>query len=125
MILAVVVGLGGAFGAVSRYLVDGAVQDRSSGPLPFGTISVNLIGSFVMGLVVGLFVFSGFHHAWVAVVGTGFCGGLTTWSSASFETIRLFEERQIRAGLVTAVGGFVLSFALAGAGFLLAYGIGR
>jgi CrcB protein len=125
VILAVVVGIGGSLGAVSRYLVDGTVQDRSTGPLPLGTLTVNLVGSLVMGFVTGLFVFAGISHKWVAVVGTGFCGGLTTWSAASWETVRLMEEREWTSALVTAFGGLVASCLMAGVGFLLAYAIGR
>jgi len=124
MILALVVGLGGSCGAVGRYLLDGAVQDRSSGPLPTGTLTVNLAGSLVMGFVTGLFVFVGVSHQWVAVIGTGFCGGLTTWSAASWETVRLVEEREWSAAAITAVGSLVAGCLFAAAGFLLAYGIG-
>ena len=125
MILAMVVGLGGSLGAVSRYLVDGAVQDRSSGSLPLGTLTVNLVGSLVMGFVTGLFVFAGISHEWVAVVGTGFCGGLTTWSAASWETVRLLEEKEWSIAFVTAVVGLVTCCLCAGAGFLIAYGVGH
>jgi fluoride exporter len=124
VILALVVGLGGSVGAVGRYLVDGAVQDRSSGSLPLGTLTVNMAGSLVIGLVTGLFVFAGVSHQWVAVIGTGFCGGLTTWSAASWETVRLLEEREWSSAFVTAVVGFVGSCVFAGAGFALAYAIG-
>jgi fluoride exporter len=124
VILALVVGLGGSVGAVSRYLVDGTVQDRSSGSLPMGTLTVNLAGSLVMGFVTGLFVFAGVSHQWVAVVGTGFCGGLTTWSAASWETERLLEEREWSSAFVTGVVGLVGSCLFAGAGFLIAYAIG-
>ncbi len=125
MILALVVGIGGSLGAMSRYMVDGTIQDRSRGSLPFGTLTVNLAGSLVMGFVTGLFVFAGIAHEWVAVIGTGFCGGLTTWSAASWETVRLVEEREWSAAVVTALGGLVASCLMAGMGFLLAYAIGR
>jgi fluoride exporter len=124
MILALVVGLGGSAGAVTRYLVDGAVQDRTSGSLPIGTLTVNLAGSLVMGFVVGVFVFAGVSHEWVAVIGTGFCGGLTTWSAASWETVLLIEEREWTSAAVIAVGSLVVGCLFAAAGFLLAYGIG-
>jgi CrcB protein len=125
VILALVVGIGGSLGAMSRYMVDGTIQDRSTGSLPVGTLTVNLAGSVVMGFVTGLFVFAGISHEWVAVIGTGFCGGLTTWSAASWETVRLIEERELSSAVVTALGGLVASCLMAGAGFLLAYAIGR
>jgi fluoride exporter len=125
VILALVVGVGGSLGAMSRYMVDGTIQDRSTGSLPFGTLTVNLAGSLVMGFVTGLFVFAGISHEWVAVIGTGFCGGLTTWSAASWETVRLIEERDWSCAVVTALGGLVASCLMAGVGFLLAYAIVR
>lgn len=116
MILTLVVGCAGAIGAVSRYLIDGAVQDRSRGVLPIGTITVNVIGSLVMGIVTGVVLFHGGSETARTIVGTGFCGGLTTWATASWETVRLIEEDEFAAGLVNSVGGMAVSVAAAGAG---------
>lgn len=115
-----VVGLAGAAGAVARYLIDGTVQDRARGVLPFGTLTVNVIGSVLMGLVTGIVLFHGTGDTARAIVGTGFCGGLTTWSAASWETLRLVEEDQPAAALLTAIGGMAASVAAAGCGMLLA-----
>jgi CrcB protein len=90
--VALAVALAGGAGAVARYLVDGAVQDRTSGLFPFGTMTVNVIGSLILGLIAGSFIHHGLSGHVRAVVGTGFCGGLTTWSTASWETVRLAEE---------------------------------
>ena len=119
MILALVVGAAGALGAVARYLVDGFVQDRTSGVLPYGTLTVNVVGSLVMGLVTGIVLFHGVGARAEAVVGTGFCGGLTTWSACSWESVRLLEERQHSAALLTAVGGLAASLAAAAIGLSL------
>lgn len=117
--LAVAVGLAGGAGAVARYLVDGSIQARTRGVLPLGTLTVNVAGSLVMGFVTGLLLFHGIVKAPLAVVGTGFCGGLTTWSTASWETVRLLEEDETRAALVNAVGGMTASVIAAGCGLLL------
>lgn len=90
--IALAVGLAGAAGAVARYLIDGAVQDRTSGLFPYGTATVNVAGSFVLGLVTGLALHLPGSSDLHVVVGAGFCGGLTTWSAASWETLRLAEE---------------------------------
>src|SRR5207237_7875961 len=87
--LAIVVGLAGAAGAVARYLLDGAVQDRTAGPFPFGTLTVNVVGSLVLGVLAGLALDHTGSSAVRTVLGAGFCGGLTTWSTASWETVRL------------------------------------
>lgn len=57
MILALAVGFAGALGAVSRYIMDGAIQDRTRGVLPLGTLAVNVIGSLVIGLAAGIVLF--------------------------------------------------------------------
>ena len=117
--LAIVVGLSGALGAVARYLIDGAVQDRTSGPFPFGTLTVNVIGSFVLGVLAGFAL----HHANTAsaktIIGTGFCGGLTTWSTASWETVRLIEEEVSSTAIRFTVANLAVSMAAAGLGLLL------
>ena len=107
--LAALVALCGGVGAVGRYALDSAVQRRVRRPTPFGTISVNVTGSFVLGVITGLVVH---HHLSVdveRVIGVGFCGGLTTFSTASFETVRLLRERLPLAAFTAAVGGVTLS----------------
>jgi CrcB protein len=119
VILALTVGLAGAAGAVARYLVDGAVQDRTSGDLPYGTLTVNMIGSLILGVVVGL---SLDHHGLAtirAVVGTGLCGGMTTWSTAAWESVRLAEEDSAAAAARFTVVNLGASLAAAALGLLL------
>ncbi|HWU21342.1 MAG TPA: fluoride efflux transporter CrcB [Nocardioides sp.] len=82
--------LGGAIGAPARYLTDVMIQSRNRAPMPWGTLAVNLVGSSVLGLVGGAAPSAGF----AALVGTGFCGALTTYSTFGFETVRLLEERK-------------------------------
>jgi CrcB protein len=118
--LAVVVGVAGAVGAVARYMLDGAVQDRTSGMLPLGTMTVNVVGSLVMGFVTGLVLFHGVIHVPATVVGTGFCGGLTTWSTASWETVLLARDGAAPAAVINAVGGVAASLVAAACGLLVA-----
>lgn len=83
--------VGAMIGAPTRYLVDRAVQTRHRSPMPWGTMSVNIAGSLLLGLIVGLDV----HRSLPAVVtlglGVGFCGSLTTFSTFGYETLRLVE----------------------------------
>lgn len=119
MILALAVCTGGALGSVGRYLVDGAVQDRIGDRVPFGTVLVNLVGSLVLGLIAGVALRHSDVATTRAIVGTGFCGGLTTWSSATWETVRLAEERSGRVAAAFTVANLLGSFAAGSIGLLL------
>jgi CrcB protein len=111
---------GAVFGAPARYLTDRWVQARHDSVFPWGTFAVNVAGSFVLGVVTG----SGEIPAKVQLlVGTGFCGALTTYSTFSFETLRLAEDGagfyavanvvgSIAAGLGAAFSGAAVASAL-------------
>ena len=91
MLIALLV-LGGAVGAPARYLVDGVVQSRSRGVAPWGTFVINVSGSFVLGVVTGAVLYHGLGPLPKTALGTGFCGAYTTFSTFSYETVRLLEE---------------------------------
>jgi CrcB protein len=121
MAVAIAVGLAGALGAVARYLLDGAVQDRTSGLFPFGTLTVNLVGSFLLGVVAGLVLRHGVTSTVESVVGAGFCGGLTTWSTASWEAVRLAEEDSLATALRYTLVNLFGSLAAAAGGLALVW----
>lgn len=88
--------LGAALGAPARYLVDRWVQGRHDSVFPWGTLAVNVAGSLLLGLVLGLAA-GGVLPAWVVpAVGTGFCGALTTYSTFGYETVRLARDGSAR-----------------------------
>lgn len=106
--------LGAALGAPSRWLLDQAIQSRHRGVFPLGTLLINVLGSFTLGVLLGSH-FDGSAGAWlVALAGTGFCGGFTTFSTFGYETVRLAEEGDYRAAAIN-VGASV------GVGLLAAY----
>lgn len=124
---ALLVALGGAFGAPLRYVVDLVVTARFAGrrtrALPWGTWTVNVAGSLVLGLVAGAVA----HGAptWLAtLVGTGFCGALTTFSTFSFETVRLAEDGRWSAAAGNVVGSVVAGLAASAGGYALAAALG-
>jgi CrcB protein len=95
---------GGAVGAPLRYLTDLVVSSRHDSVFPWGTFAVNVVGSLVLGGVGGAVAGAGAPTWLTTLVGTGFCGGLTTFSTFGFETVRLVEDGSwVAAGLnVTA-----------------------
>lgn len=107
----------GGLGAVARFVIDGLVRERTSGALPWGTIAINVSGSFLLGLLTGLVAARALPAEWQLVAGTGFLGGYTTFSTASLETVRLLQEHRWAAGLVTGLGVVVCATAAAGLGW--------
>jgi CrcB protein len=108
--------LGGAVGAPARYLVDGFVQRRARGVFPWGTLAINVSGSFVLGLVTGAALYHGLGPLPKAAIGTGFCGAYTTFSTFSYETVRLLEEGSVGAASLNAVASVVVGLVAAAAG---------
>jgi CrcB protein len=109
------IALGGASGAVSRYLLSNWVHTLWEGRLPFGTLAVNMLGSFAIGIVYVLLVERQFIHAdWRGVLMVGFLGAFTTFSTFSLETITLFEAGHAVQAAVYMVGSAVVCVVMAG-----------
>jgi CrcB protein len=85
------VGLGGFFGAISRFVIAGFVQKISGTTFPLGTLTVNVLGSFLIGFLALLFE-DLIAPQWKAFFITGFLGALTTFSTFSYETTVLIQE---------------------------------
>lgn len=109
------IALGGAGGAVSRYLLAGAVQNMGGGQWPLGTLLVNALGSFAIGLLyVVLLEKQWFHPDWRGVLMVGFLGAFTTFSTFSLETIGLLEAGQWWHALGYVLLSVLLCIAMAG-----------
>jgi fluoride exporter len=106
----VLVALGAAVGAPLRYLVDRLIQARHDSLFPWGTFAVNVTGSFVLGVLAG-----SVRGPWLILLGTGFCGALTTYSTFGYETVRLVQDR---ARLLAALNVLVSVCAGLGAAYL-------
>ena len=107
-------------GAVLRYVVDRLVASRLRLEWPLGTFAVNVSGSFVLGLVVGLAAHHGLGDTTLDVVGAGFAGGFTTLSTWAFESIALAETTQWPASLLNVIGSVGAGLLAAAAGLGLA-----
>jgi CrcB protein len=110
----------GAVGAPLRYLVDAAISDRVRGVAPWGTLVVNVSGSLALGMVTGFALYHGFPNTSRIVLGTGFCGAYTTFSTFTFETVRLAGEGVRRGAVGNALLTVFASGAAAALGLLLA-----
>jgi fluoride exporter len=113
---------GAAVGAPLRYLTDRAVQARHDSVFPWGTFTVNVIGSLVLGFVAGATTADALPKELRYLIGTGFCGALTTYSTFSYETLRLVEQNarflaaaNLAASIVAGLGGAFVGAALGGA----------
>lgn len=114
----VAVGLAGALGALCRFMADGAIRARLATRVPVGTVAVNVSGSLLLGVLSGLVLFHRLPAELTVVAGSGFCGGFTTFSTSSFETVRLVQRGE---GLAAAVNlGTTIAGALAAAALGLA-----
>jgi CrcB protein len=103
-------------GAPARYVLDGWVQDRTAGAFPWGTLAVNLTGCLVLGVVTGLALYHGLTTTTRTVIGTGGVGAYTTFSTFTFETVRLAEEGAVVEASRNVAANFVLGLAAAAAG---------
>jgi len=115
------VAVGGLVGAPSRYLLDRAISGRTQTNRPWGTFVINLTGSLLLGFLTGTTMTGHLSEVGKALLGTGFCGAYTTFSTFSFESVRLLEDGRI----VDAAGNVVMSVAvgLAAAAAGLAIGL--
>lgn len=115
--------VGAAAGAPLRYLTDRAVQSRHDTVFPWGTLAVNVSGSLVLGLLTGAATAGAATSHLQLLLGTGLCGALTTYSTFSYETLRLAEDgarfyaaanilASVVAGLGAAFAGVSLAQAL-------------
>jgi len=114
------VALGAAVGAPLRYLVDRAVQARHGSRFPAGTLTVNIVGSLLLGFLTGLPA----APAMSALLGTGFCGALTTYSTFSYETLRLAADGRRRYAVANVVTSILAGLGAAYLGVLLAAAVG-
>jgi fluoride exporter len=116
---ALLVALGAAVGAPLRYLVDRLVQSRHDSSFPWGTFTVNIAGSALLGFLAALPAGEGV----MALAGIGFCGALTTYSTFGYETLRLIEDGARTLALLNAAASTAAALGAAYCGAALATAI--
>ncbi|MDR2703029.1 MAG: fluoride efflux transporter CrcB [Cellulomonadaceae bacterium] len=121
----ILVALGGGVGAATRYgiieLLSRHPESQTKVPFPFGTIIVNLLGSFLIGVITGLVAGAQAMNGelWRLLLATGFCGGFTTFSTATVDFVTLQRAGQQRKALLSAAANLVLSLVAVGLGLLV------
>jgi len=116
------IALGGALGSVGRYWLSGVVTDRTGGAFPWGTLLVNVSGSFLIGLLAALTEPGGRRYLGPSgrqFLMYGLCGGFTTFSAFSLQTLELLREGDLAKAGVNAVGSVLLCLVAVWLGYLL------
>ncbi len=109
-----------AVGAPVRYLVDGAIAERAEGVFPWGTFVINASGSLLLGALTGLGLYHAFPKVPKVILGTGFCGSYTTFSTFTYETVELLEEGAVNEAARNAFGTLLVGAGAAALGLALA-----
>lgn len=122
-LLFLVIAVAGGAGAVCRFVLDGLLTSLSEADFPWPTVLINITGSLLLGLITGFAVSGLLPEAWRLVLGTGFLGGYTTFSTASVDTVRLLQQRRWTAGMVHGLGALVIAIGAAGLGLGLGLGL--
>jgi CrcB protein len=114
------IGLGGFAGAITRYVIDGAVSERTAGAFPFGTLLINVSGSFILGLLFALTTDRAILPAEIrGPVLIGFIGAYTTFSTWKLESWRLVESGVVSLALANLLGSVALGIVAVGVGLLV------
>jgi CrcB protein len=121
MVQLLFVGVGGFFGAIARFAVTKFVQSWANDTLPYGTLTVNILGCLLLGFLMQIFLEREFLSVNARLlVTTGFLGALTTFSTFSYETYILFNEQSFLYAGLNILLNLVLGFALLWTGVILA-----
>jgi CrcB protein len=114
------IGIGGILGANMRYLVATWAAQRFGAGFPYGTFIINISGAFVLGLFMAFVQNRAFIHTYYRLFfATGFCGAYTTFSTLTYESLRLFQDGSFLLGLANIVGSLVLGMFGVFIGFMI------
>jgi CrcB protein len=123
--LILLAGAGGFIGSALRYSVTLIMNGRFTYGFPFATLTVNVLGSFIIGVLIGISINKGAGHdffltnPWKVFLATGICGGFTTFSAFSVETFRLFDHGESTLALIYIATSVILGLVGVFAGVLV------
>lgn len=107
----------GGLGAATRFVGDGLIRSKVKTAFPWATALINMSGSLALGILTGLVLSNIASSDLSAIIGTGFLGGYTTFSTASYETVQLIRQRRYGIALAYSVGIAIVCIALAYGGY--------
>ncbi len=110
------IGIGSFIGGVARYLLSQLIQNKALTTFPYGTLAVNIIGCFLIGVIYGIAERSGLSNEWRLFLATGILGGFTTFSAFSYESISLMRDGQAGPALLYVAASVVLGLMATWAG---------
>lgn len=111
------IGLGGSLGAAARYLLSAFIKKSNSRTFPVSTWTVNIAGSFLLGLLANLHMAEDIGNGLWLFLGTGFCGAFTTFSTFGHEAISLLQSNRLKTAVVYVVTSVVVGIGAAAVGF--------
>jgi len=119
MKLILMIGVGGFIGTICRYLLSLLIQNKFLSTYPFGTLSVNIIGCFLIGIIYALSDRGHFSVEWRLFLATGIMGGFTTFSTFSNETVSMLRDAQYGNALLYVSGSVILGLLATFCGIIL------
>ena len=119
MLTSLLVAIGGGIGAALRLGINGAVHRHVRPTYPVAMSLINTAGSFSLGLITGLLAAHVLPEDWGFGLGVGLVGGFTAFSTTSFQTLRLLQDRRVWAAIANSFGMLAVAVVLAGLGLWL------
>jgi|SRR5690625_367584 len=113
------VGIGGFFGSILRYLISYYLGVKTLSAIPYGTLTVNVLGSFFLGVIIGFTWQDSTTTGTRLFLATGFCGGFTTFSTFSYEFFLMLQDGHIHAGMLYMFFSVVSGLLAVWCGYLL------
>lgn len=111
----IIVGIGGIFGSITRYALGKYISDRTNTMFPFGTFTINITGAFLLGI---LTAYQGPREVYL-LLGDGFLGAYTTFSTFMYEGFHLFKGKEKLNAIIYIFGSLILGIIGFSAGLLL------
>jgi CrcB protein len=104
------VGGGGFLGSIARYITSRSIDDKLNSVFPYGTLTVNIVGSLIIGVLYGWLSRKGEGESLRLLLGTGFCGGFTTYSAFAFENVNLWQQKMPAPSIMYIIVTLVIGF---------------